>query len=287
MSAKHREELEDARREYSNGLAERDRAAQALNKAIERTKADDSERELLRGKHAESLAALRKELDALGHTHRITLAQRAETATKMLQEVEAERDEARRAANDIRAQLAESQKKYQTERQQLEQREGEYSAELKRLRAALAREQQESRFTRQAARISDAMQDRHEREISELDARRAHDAKRAEKTLMKKLEHLEKTLNQKAKNAAADREREWTARLERMRREYETSNAALRKEIEHKVGVAGHRSEDASGELAELKAKLEELSQELRKARKEVGLRDELIAATVRKTNSR
>ena len=72
-----------------------------------------------------------------------------------------------------------------------------------------------------------------------------------------------------------------------MRREYEASDAALRKEIEHKLAVSGHRSEDASRELAELKARLEALSEELRKAHEEVGLRDQLIAATVKKAKSR
>ena len=309
MSAEHGEELADARREHKKVLAERDRNAQSLDKAIEQTKADHRERELLRTEHAESLAALRKELEALGQTHRRTLAQRAEAANKTLQEVEAERDEARTATDDIRAQLAESQKKHQTERQKLEETletrlseledekqslsasleklERDSSAKVKRLSAALAREKQESRFTRQAARINDAMQDRHKREISELDARHAHDAKRAEHAGMKKLEHLERTLNEKYKNAAADRERQWTDKLETMRRDYETSDAALRKELEHEHDVSRHRSDDASRELAELKARLEALSQELRKARKEVGLRDELMAATVRKTRSR
>ena len=233
-------------------------------------------------------------------------------------ELEAERDEARSALDDIRAQLAENQNKYQTERRKLEQTierrmseheeerqskialiekleklekidkvERESSAKVKRLSAALAREKQESRFTRHAASIHNAMQERHEREISELDSRHAHDAKRAEKTWTAKLEHLAKTLSGKAKTAAADQERKWRAKLEMMRREHETSDAALRKELEHKLAVSGHRSEDASRELAELKARLEALSKELTKARKEVGLRDELIAATVRKTKFR
>ena len=280
MSDKHREELEDAQRE----------------------------RELSSTEHAEALAALRKELDALGQTHRDTLAQRADAVKKTLKEVEAERDEAGIAADAIRAQLAESGQKHQTERRKLEQtfetrlseREDEKqslratleelerksSAKAKRLSAALAREKQEARFTQHAARINDAMQDRHEREISELDSRHAHDAKLAEQTWMKKIEQLEKTLNEEAKTAASDQERQWTGRLETMRREYETSDAALRKEIEDKLAVSAHRSEDASRELAELKSRLAALSEELAKAHKEVGLRDQLIAATVKKAKS-
>ncbi|TDI36719.1 MAG: response regulator [Acidobacteria bacterium] len=308
LSAKHREELEDARRELDKVLAERDRDAKALNEAIEQTKADHRERELLRTENAESLTAQRMELEALAQTHRDTLVQRAKAAQETLQEVEAERDQARRATDDIRVQIGEHQEKYRTELQKLEKVfearlserevekqaqsaslekiERESTAELKRVSAVLEREKQDSRFTRHAARIKDTMQDRHEREISELDTRYAHKAKRAEQTLGKKLDDLEKTLNQESKNAAANRERQWAGKLETMRREHESSDATLRKEIEHKLAVSAHRSEDAARELAELKARLEGLSRELDKARKEVGLRDQLIAATVKKTKS-
>ena len=274
-------------------------------------------------KHEEEVTALeerrRTELADNDAAHESALAQKAreleQVSAKHRAELEAERDEARSALDDIRAQLAENQNKYQTERRKLEQTierrmseheeerqskialieklekvekvERESSAKVKRLSAALAREKQESCFTRHAASIHNAMQERHEREISELDSRHAHDAKRAEKTWTAKLEHLAKTLSGKAKTAAADQERKWRAKLEMMRREHETSDAALRKELEHKLAVSGHRSEDASRELAELKARLEALSKELTKARKEVGLRDELIAATVRKTKFR
>ena len=241
-----------------------------------------------------------------------------QVSAKHREELEAERDEARSALDDIRAQLAENQNKYQTERRKLEQiietrmseheeerqskivsieklekldklekLERESSAKVKRLSAALAREKQESRFTRHAARIHNAMQERHKREISELDSRHADDAIQAEQTWTAKLEHLAKTLSQKAEAAAADQERKWRAKLEMMRREHETSDAALRKEPDQKLAVSGHRYEDASREIAELKTRLEALSKELTKARKEVGLRDELIAATVRKTKLR
>ena len=238
-----------------------------------------------------------------------------QVSAKHREELEAERDEARSALDDIRAQLAENQNKYQTERRKLEQiietrmseheeerqskivsiekldklekLERESSAKVKRLSAALAREKQESRFTRHAARIHNAMQERHKREISELDSRHADDAIQAEQTWTAKLEHLAKTLSQKAEAAAADQERKWRAKLEMMRREHETSDAALRKEPDQKLAVSGHRYEDASREIAELKTRLEALSKEPTKARKEVGLRDELIAATVRKTKLR
>ena len=328
MSARHGEELADARREHEKALAELSRESEeAQTKAFElergrlQVTADEVQK-----KHEEEVTALeerrRTELADKDAVHKFALAQKArvleQVSAKHREELEAERDEARSALDDIRAQLAENQNKYQTERRKLEQiietrmseheeerqskivsiekvekldklekLERESSAKVKRLSAALAREKQESRFTRHAARIHNAMQERHKREISELDSRHADDAIQAEQTWTAKLEHLAKTLSQKAEAAAADQERKWRAKLEMMRREHETSDAALRKEPDQKLAVSGHRYEDASREIAELKTRLEALSKELTKARKEVGLRDELIAATVRKTKLR
>ena len=328
MSARHGEELADARREHEKALAELSRESEeAQTKAFElergrlQVTADEVQK-----KHEEEVTALeerrRTELADKDAVHKFALAQKArvleQVSAKHREELEAERDEARSALDDIRAQLAENQNKYQTERRKLEQiietrmseheeerqskivsiekvekldklekLERESSAKVKRLSAALAREKQESRFTRHAARIHNAMQERHKREISELDSRHADDAIQAEQTWTAKLEHLAKTLSQKAEAAAADQERKWSAKLEMMRREHETSDAALRKEPDQKLAVSGHRYEDASREIAELKTRLEALSKELTKARKEVGLRDELIAATVRKTKLR
>ena len=80
-------------------------------------------------KHEEEVTALeerrRTELADNDAAHESALAQKAreleQVSAKHRAELEAERDEARSALDDIRAQLAENQNKYQTERRKLEQ----------------------------------------------------------------------------------------------------------------------------------------------------------------------
>ena len=293
---------------------EKRKAASALEELLEASRVNAEQvcnkAESDRGEHEREIAArassraeldrLKEELEKVRGEHEQEIEEITERLASSEGDVEKERNEATESKDELASTIERRMSEHEEERQskialieklekleKIDKVERESSAKVKRLSAALAREKQESRFTRHAASIHNAMQERHEREISELDSRHAHDAKRAEKTWTAKLEHLAKTLSGKAKTAAADQERKWRAKLEMMRREHETSDAALRKELEHKLAVSGHRSEDASRELAELKARLEALSKELTKARKEVGLRDELIAATVRKTKFR
>ena len=157
------------------------------------------------------------------------------------------------------------------------------SGELKRGIDALAHEKQ----------LHQATRERYERRVSELKGRHAEGLKRVENDWMQKLEHLEKNLDERIEKADSGAERDWKAKLEKVRLQHEDAIASLRKEFETELATSKQQVHRASGleesyqevarELTEVQGQLESLTRELADAHKELGERDKLITKHAKK----
>lgn len=110
---------------------------------------------------------------------------------------------------------------------------------------------------------------------------------------MEKLEHLEKSLNERSEQLAAAAEHEWKAKLETSRLQEEETIASLRNEFEMELAASAQKLDralafeasyqEASREITKLKTRLDELASELSDARGETRERDELVRSSEKK----
>ncbi len=129
--------------------------------------------------------------------------------------------------------------------------------------------------------------------MSELKGRHAEGLKRVENDWMQKLEHLEKNLDERIEKADSGAERDWKAKLEKVRLQHEDAITSLRKEFETELATSKQQVHRASGleesyqevarELTEVQGQLESLTRELADAHKELGERDKLITKHAKK----